>query len=179
MLPVQIELQLHPRPEDQAVCRPAKVEHAGCSPLVTCWPTFTVMSFVETSAIPTEMKDMRQIVGESASMRTIARAATSVIYLCKSLGAEESSLPREARSGRSHHEGHLCDGSTDGTVPAVVAEGAQECLADGATEKLLADRIVREHVPEGVRLPLDPEVVDSLDVVGELERRRLAGVDDH
>ncbi len=33
-------------------------------------------------------------------------------------------------------------------------------------------------MPEGVRLPLDPEVVDPLDAVGELERGRLAGVDD-
>ncbi len=47
-----------------------------------------------------------------------------------------------------------------------------------ATDELLVDRIVREHVPEGVRLPLDPEVVDPLNTVGELERGRLAGVDD-
>ncbi len=33
-------------------------------------------------------------------------------------------------------------------------------------------------MPEGVRLPLDPEVIDPLDAAGERERGRLTGVDD-
>jgi len=61
----------------------------------------------------------------------------------------------------------------------VVVRRTQERLEDGTAHELLDRRIVREQVPQRVRLALDPEPVPALDIVGDAVGRRLTGADDH
>lgn len=67
----------------------------------------------------------------------------------------------------------------DGSVPAVVAQSAEEGLVDGSADELVRDGITAEHILDGVRLLLDPEGVAGLDVALDGVRLGLARVDDH
>lgn len=63
----------------------------------------------------------------------------------------------------------LLDGAADGCVPAVVAEGGEEGLVDGAASKLAGKLVTRHHVVQGVFVSLGPELVKELDVVLKVE----------
>lgn len=72
----------------------------------------------------------------------------------------------------------LLDGARHGCVPAVVGQGAQEGLVDGAARELVRKRIRGEHVDDRVGLALDPELVAELDVALHGVRAGLARVGD-
>ena len=63
-------------------------------------------------------------------------------------------------------------------MPAVIGQRAQERLVDGAADEPLRPRVVVQHELQGVRLGLDPEFVQQLDIPGDGEGRGFAGVDD-
>src|SRR5659263_190805 len=75
--------------------------------------------------------------------------------------------------GAALHEG-LLDRAGYGAVPAVVVEGAEECLVDRSADELVYRLVVREHVLERVRLALQPELVLLLSVEADPVRRGLA-----
>jgi hypothetical protein len=50
----------------------------------------------------------------------------------------------------------------------MVGEGAEEGLVDGPADKLVCQRIEREHVKDRVWLPLDPEPISGVDVICDL-----------
>ena len=70
------------------------------------------------------------------------------------------------------------DTAGDGRVPAVVAQGVQEGLVDGAADELVGGGIAAEHVGDRVRLLFHPELVAGFDVALDLVGAGLAGVDD-
>lgn len=79
LLAVMIEFQAHPGPEYQTMRRAAVVEHTDRVTLVHVLTDDTVISHVETSAMPTARKHMSPISGLSASMNITARVASSVM----------------------------------------------------------------------------------------------------
>lgn len=72
----------------------------------------------------------------------------------------------------------LLDGAGDGRVPPVVGQRGQEGLVHGAAGELARQGVVGEHVPDGVGLALDPELVVQLDVAGGGVGPGLAAVGD-
>jgi hypothetical protein len=69
---------------------PPKWNIPSWSPFFTRCPSYTVISQVETSAIPTGSTHTSPIEGLSASMKITARVATSVMYACDSFPPEGS-----------------------------------------------------------------------------------------
>ena len=72
----------------------------------------------------------------------------------------------------------LLDRAADWRVPPVVRKRRQESLVDGGACKVLRELVVRQHVDDGVRLTLDPEMVAQLGVVSDVEDLALASVRD-
>ncbi len=71
------------------------------------------------------------------------------------------------------------DGTVDGATPAVIVLRAEECLVDGTTDEGLGgDFVTVEHVVDGVRLALEPELIVSFDVVHDAIHGGLAGAVD-
>ena len=70
------------------------------------------------------------------------------------------------------------DGAADGTVPAVVAEGAEVGLVDGPADELMGRFVAVEHVVERVRLTFEPKGGGFVDIVAPAEEDRtgFAGV---
>ena len=73
----------------------------------------------------------------------------------------------------------LFDGAGDGTVPAVVAQRAEEGLVDCAADELGRERVESEHVEDRVGLAFEPEFVATFDVVCDVEGPRFARVGDY
>jgi len=70
------------------------------------------------------------------------------------------------------------DLTIDRTVPTVVGGCAKEGLVDRPTHELFGERIVVEHVDEGVRLFFQPEIISNLDIASNVIDGRLAGAID-
>lgn len=71
------------------------------------------------------------------------------------------------------------DLAVDRTVPTMVGGCAKEGLVDRPTHELFGDRIVVEHINEGVRLFFQPETISNLDIVSDVINGRLAGAIDN
>lgn len=84
---MEVELQPDTGAEQQAVGGAAEVEHAERIPLLHPIPACTVISQLDTSAIPTGTTHIRPILGLSASMKMSARVATEVRNGWELLGA--------------------------------------------------------------------------------------------
>jgi len=72
----------------------------------------------------------------------------------------------------------LFDGAGYRSVPSMVRQGGEEGLVNGSPDKLLGQRVLREHIDDRIRLSLDPELVPGLDIMGDLVRLALATVGD-
>ncbi|KAI6770969.1 hypothetical protein HG531_009824 [Fusarium graminearum] len=71
------------------------------------------------------------------------------------------------------------DLSRDRSVPAVVRQSGEESLVDGSASKLLSQRVMGEHIEDGVGLALCEKAIAELDVVLNVVHAGLTAVGDN
>jgi len=72
----------------------------------------------------------------------------------------------------------LLDRAGDGTVPSMVILWAEECLVDRTVDKFI-DKQTVEHVPQRIRLRLEPKLVTFLHVCADGKWSGFTGADDY
>lgn len=72
--------------------------------------------------------------------------------------------------------GNLGDSSIDGTMPAVIAQRAEETLVYCSANELVGKIVVVEHVVKGIRLAFEPKMTPGLDILTYLVDDRFTGV---
>lgn len=63
-------------------------------------------------------------------------------------------------------------------VPAIIAQGGLEGLVDYCAVKVVGERVVREHVADGIGLALDPEAVMQSSVAEKIAKFAFVGIGD-
>ncbi len=178
LLAVQIETKPYPGAEDQAVRGSAEVEHAKLIAFVDMLVNGdrdvarrNLRHFHRHEAHQPYPRIVRlnQDDGAGGHFRDIG---LGIIGRCRI-----EPLSGSLRVVAAVDDVGLRNGSVDRTVPSVVTERAEKSLVDRATLEQRSDRVVREHVSKRIGLPLDPESVIPLDIMGDPVGSRFAGID--
>lgn len=176
-------LDLHALPKQQTVTRPAEMEHADLIALLDMLPLLdrdlTCADLIHTDSNKRHEPNvlvirLKENDCSRGQCRKVSLDNTDALRI-RCLAVTGKGL----REVSSVFDESALDDSRNGCVPAVVGEGGEEGLVDRATSKVLGQGVVGEHVEDGVRLGLDPELIAQMHVVGYIVDFRLAGVGDH